>query len=150
MNAHLATAWLHAVSLSGNLSQSNRQRGIALLPRFDCSDTGTNWNDLAVEKGIATFAERWQAGLARAERRGTEISGARTIRNMSRGSMPGIDSEAERAARTATLREARKRQKLSQRDIWTQTGIAQSHISQIENGVSNLSLDTMVKLCEFP
>jgi transcriptional regulator with XRE-family HTH domain len=35
---------------------------------------------------------------------------------------------------------------LSQRDVHRLTGVAQSHISEIETGTSNISIDTMVKL----
>ncbi|MEJ2118267.1 MAG: helix-turn-helix transcriptional regulator, partial [Alphaproteobacteria bacterium] len=40
----------------------------------------------------------------------------------------------------------RERLRLSQRDVHQITGVAQSHISEIETGQPNISVDTMVKL----
>jgi len=42
--------------------------GFALLPKFERGDKGTDWNDIAVDKGVAVFSEQWHAGLARVER----------------------------------------------------------------------------------
>lgn len=65
---------------------------------------------------------------------------------MSKNVMPGVDSKAERATFGRNLQEARTKMGISQRDIHHETGVAQSHISQIETGTVNLSIDTMVKL----
>lgn len=60
--------------------------------------------------------------------------------------MPGVDSAAERATFGQNFHQARIRLRLRQRDIYLITGIAQSHISEIEKGECNLAIDTMVKL----
>ena len=65
---------------------------------------------------------------------------------MSKNKMPGVDSQSEREIFGQNFREARMRVGLSQRDVHRLTGVAQSHISEIETGVSNISIDTMVKL----
>jgi len=65
---------------------------------------------------------------------------------MSKNTMPGVDSRPERETFGENLRLARTRLNLSQRDIHRLTGVAQSHISEIETGTSNISIDTMVKL----
>lgn len=60
--------------------------------------------------------------------------------------MPGVQSDAERQVFGRNFRSARERLRLSQRDVHQITGVAQSHISEIETGQSNISVDTMVKL----
>lgn len=65
---------------------------------------------------------------------------------MSKNLMPGVDSDAERNIFGRNFRFAREKLRLSQRDIHQITGVAQSHISEIETGRSNISVDTMVKL----
>lgn len=65
---------------------------------------------------------------------------------MKNATAPGFESTTERAIFGRNLREARTAARLSQRDIHRITGIAQSHVSQIENGDINICIDTMVKL----
>lgn len=65
---------------------------------------------------------------------------------MSKNAMPGVDSGTEREVFGRNFRAAREKLHLSQRDIHQLTGVAQSHISEIETGQSNISVDTMVKL----
>ncbi len=65
---------------------------------------------------------------------------------MSKNAMPGVDSEEDRTIFGRNLRLAREKLNLSQRDVHQLTGVAQSHISEIETGRSNISVDTMVKL----
>ena len=60
--------------------------------------------------------------------------------------MAGVDSVAERATFGRNIRRARITLHMRQRDIHMLTGIAQSQISQIEDGECNMSIDTMVKL----
>lgn len=67
---------------------------------------------------------------------------------MSKNTMPGVDSRTEREIFGQNFREARMRIGLSQRDVHRMTGVAQSHISEIETGISNISIDTMVKLSQ--
>ncbi|MEJ2116621.1 MAG: hypothetical protein P8Y36_01455, partial [Alphaproteobacteria bacterium] len=40
----------------------------ALLPHFEAGDKGSDWNDLATQKGEVVFDKQWQAGFAAAER----------------------------------------------------------------------------------
>jgi transcriptional regulator with XRE-family HTH domain len=65
---------------------------------------------------------------------------------MSKNMMPGVDSRSERQIFGENFRHARIKAGLSQRDVHRITGVAQSHISEIETGASNISIDTMVKL----
>jgi transcriptional regulator with XRE-family HTH domain len=65
---------------------------------------------------------------------------------MSKNKMPGVDSQSEREIFGQNFRNARARIGLSQRDVHRLTGVAQSHISEIETGTSNISIDTIVKL----
>ncbi len=65
---------------------------------------------------------------------------------MSKNTMPGVDSQSEREIFGQNFRLARGKVGLSQRDVHRLTGVAQSHISEIETGTSNISIDTMVKL----
>jgi transcriptional regulator with XRE-family HTH domain len=65
---------------------------------------------------------------------------------MSKNNMPGVDSQPEREIFGQNFRAARAKVGLSQRDVHRLTGVAQSHISEIETGASNISIDTMVKL----
>jgi transcriptional regulator with XRE-family HTH domain len=60
--------------------------------------------------------------------------------------MDGVDSQRERAIFGKNLRRARIAQRLRQRDLHLLTGIAQSHICDIEAGTCNIAIDTMVKL----
>lgn len=65
---------------------------------------------------------------------------------MSKNTMPGVSSAEARAIFAQNIRKLREVRGLSQRDVHHQTGIAQSHISEIETGTSNLAINTMVKL----
>jgi transcriptional regulator with XRE-family HTH domain len=44
------------------------------------------------------------------------------------------------------IKRARKNKQLSQRELSAKTGIAQSHISKIENGAIDITLSTLVEL----
>ena len=58
------------------------------------------------------------------------------------------DSQPEREIFARNLRTARIEAGLSQRDLAQQTGIAQAHISEVENAMHNIGIDTMVKLAQ--
>jgi transcriptional regulator with XRE-family HTH domain len=60
--------------------------------------------------------------------------------------MAGVDSQEERTIFGQTLRRLRIQQRLRQRDLHLLTGIAPSHICEIEAGTCNIAIDTMVKL----
>lgn len=53
-----------------------------------------------------------------------------------------------RALFGANLRQARLKAKLTQADVEGLTGIRQHYISEIENGLQNLTLDTMTTLAQ--
>lgn len=65
---------------------------------------------------------------------------------MSKNYMPNVDSQEVRRAFGANFKKARAKKQLSQRDVFIRTGVAQSHISEVESGIANLTIDTMVKL----
>jgi DNA-binding XRE family transcriptional regulator len=58
------------------------------------------------------------------------------------------DSQPEREIFARNFRMARVEAGLSQRDLAQQTGIAQAHISEVENAMHNIGIDTMVKLAQ--
>ena len=58
------------------------------------------------------------------------------------------DSQPEREIFARNFRLARVEAGLSQRDLAQQTGIAQAHISEVENAMHNIGIDTMVKLAQ--
>jgi transcriptional regulator with XRE-family HTH domain len=58
------------------------------------------------------------------------------------------DSQPEREIFARNLRKFRVEAGLSQRELAKETGIAQAHVSDIENAKQNIGLDTMVKLAQ--
>jgi DNA-binding XRE family transcriptional regulator len=60
-----------------------------------------------------------------------------------------IESQGERDAFAKNFRVLRKEAGLSQRDIQKLTGIAQSHVSEIESGMHNICIETMAKLARL-
>jgi len=58
------------------------------------------------------------------------------------------DSQPEREIFARNLRRARIDAGLSQRELAAVTGIAQAHISELENAMHNVCIDTMVKLAQ--
>ena len=58
------------------------------------------------------------------------------------------DSQPEREIFARNFRQARIDAGLSQRDLAKQTGIAQAHVSEVENAMHNIGIDTMVKLAQ--
>jgi transcriptional regulator with XRE-family HTH domain len=65
-------------------------------------------------------------------------------------SSKGTDKTSEdmRVLFGANFRQARLKAKLTQTDVQELTGIRQHYISEIENGVWNLTLDTMTTLAQ--
>lgn len=59
------------------------------------------------------------------------------------------ESQPEREIFARNFRRARIEADLSQRDVAKLTGIAQSHISEIESAKHNVGIDTMVKLAQL-
>ncbi len=58
------------------------------------------------------------------------------------------ESQPERETFARNFRQARLDAGLSQRELTRRTGIAQAHISEIENAMHNICIDTMVKLAQ--
>jgi transcriptional regulator with XRE-family HTH domain len=58
--------------------------------------------------------------------------------------MPNIHIEAVHAGKA--LRAARQHRKLTQLQVARRTGIAQDHISQVENGHRDISISTFIRL----
>ena len=58
------------------------------------------------------------------------------------------DSQPEREIFARNFRLARVEAGLSQRNLAQQTGLAQAHISEVENAMHNIGIDTMVKLAQ--
>ena len=60
-----------------------------------------------------------------------------------------VESQSERDTFARNFRVLRKEAGLSQRDIQKLTGIAQSHVSEIESAMHNICIETMVKLAKL-
>ena len=60
-----------------------------------------------------------------------------------------VESQLQREFFAKNFRAARKDAGLSQRDIQKETGIPQSHISEIESAMHNICIETMVKLANL-
>ena len=58
------------------------------------------------------------------------------------------ESQPEREIFARHLRQFRIDAELSQREFAQRTGIAQAHISEMENAMHNVCIDTMVKLAQ--
>ena len=58
------------------------------------------------------------------------------------------ESQPEREIFARNFRKARIEAGLSQRNLAQQTGLAQAHISEVENAMHNIGIDTMVKLAQ--
>ena len=57
-------------------------------------------------------------------------------------------SQPEREIFARNLRRYRTEANLSQRELASHTGVAQAHISEMENAMHNVCIDTMVKLAQ--
>ncbi len=60
-----------------------------------------------------------------------------------------VESQLQRQYFAKNFRAARKDAGFSQRDIQKETGIPQSHISEIESAMHNICIETMVKLANL-
>ena len=59
-----------------------------------------------------------------------------------------LESQVEREIFARNLRRFRTEADLSQRELAHRTGVAQAHISEMENAMQNVCIDTMVKLAQ--
>ena len=48
-----------------------------------------------------------------------------------------------------TLKQARKEQGLKQKNVASQTGLGISQVSHIEQGKSNYTIDSFIKICDL-
>jgi transcriptional regulator with XRE-family HTH domain len=70
----------------------------------------------------------------------------RALPGASKSRVPKSQPEREIFARN--LRRFRTEADLSQRELAHRTGVAQAHISEMENAMHNVCIDTMVKLAQ--
>jgi DNA-binding XRE family transcriptional regulator len=97
------------------------------------------------------------ARVTKANKTGTTEDPPRSIkRRRSRPLPPPIKSskhapgsQVEREIFARNFRRARIEADFSQRDVAKLTGIAQSHVSEIESARHNVGIDTMVKLAQL-
>jgi ribosome-binding protein aMBF1 (putative translation factor) len=105
----------------------------------------------ALQSGTAAIAKTSKIGFDRASStKATAVSGkdkAPTSRHHKGGK--AVESQLQREYFAKNFRAARKDSGLSQRDIQKETGIPQSHISEIESSMHNICIETMVKLANL-
>ena len=106
---------------------------------------------LALKSETAEIAKTPKIGFDRSRGiKDTEVSAkhkAPTSRHHK--SDKAIESQLQRDYFAKNFRAARKDAGLSQRDIQKETGIPQSHISEIESAMHNICIETMVKLANL-
>ena len=105
----------------------------------------------ALQAGTAAIAKAPKIGFDRLRgAKATAVSGkdkAPTSRHLK--SDKALESQLQREYFAKNFRAARKDSGLSQRDIQKETGIPQSHISEIESAMHNICIETMVKLANL-
>ena len=105
----------------------------------------------ALQAETVAVAESSKIGFDRSrDQKVTEVS-AKHKASASRHhkSDKAIESALQRQYFAKNFRAARKDAGLSQRDIQKETGIPQSHISEIESAMHNICIETMVKLANL-
>jgi ribosome-binding protein aMBF1 (putative translation factor) len=105
----------------------------------------------ALQAGTVAIAKTSKIGFDRSSgTKATAVSGkdkAPTSRHH-KGNK-AVESQLQREYFAKNFRSARKDAGLSQRDIQKETGIPQSHISEIESAMHNICIETMVKLANL-
>ena len=105
----------------------------------------------ALQAGTVAIAKASKIGFDRSRgTKATEVSAknkAPTSRHH-KGDK-AVESQLQREFFAKNFRAARKDAGLSQRDIQKETGIPQSHISEIESAMHNICIETMVKLANL-
>ena len=105
----------------------------------------------ALQAGAVAIAKASKIGFDRSSStKATEVSAkhkAPTSRHH-KGDK-AVESQLQREFFAKNFRAARKDVGLSQRDIQKETGIPQSHISEIESAMHNICIETMVKLANL-
>ncbi len=105
----------------------------------------------ALQAGTVAITKASKIGFDRSrDAKATEVS-AKNKAPMSRHYKgdKAVESQLQRESFAKNFRAARKDAGLSQRDIQKETGIPQSHISEIESAMHNICIETMVKLANL-
>jgi ribosome-binding protein aMBF1 (putative translation factor) len=105
----------------------------------------------ALQAGTVATAKASKIGFDRSRSaKATVVSGKdKAPASRHRKSDKAIESQLQRDYFARNFRAARKDAGLSQRDIQKETGIPQSHISEIESAMHNICIETMVKLANL-
>ncbi len=105
----------------------------------------------ALQAGAVAITKAAKIGFDRSrDAKATSVSGkdkAPTSRHLK--SDKSVESQLQREHFAKNFRAARKDAGLSQRDIQKETGIPQSHISEIESAMHKICIETMVKLANL-
>jgi ribosome-binding protein aMBF1 (putative translation factor) len=105
----------------------------------------------ALQAGTIATAQASKIGFDRSrDTKGTAVSGKdKAPTSGHHKSDKAVESQLQRDYFAKNFRAARKDAGLSQRDIQKETGIPQSHISEIESAMHNICIETMVKLANL-
>jgi len=122
---------------SGVLAGSRKRSRLASLP--------------ALQAGTVAVAKAPKIGFDRSRNQKATSVSAKHKAPASRNhrSDKAVESQLQREYFAKNFRSARKDAGLSQRDIQKETGIPQSHISEIESAMHNICIETMVKLANL-
>ena len=132
----------------GNPAPSQEQLSGALTGSLKRSKPAS---PTALQAGSVAIAKASNIGFDRSrDTKATEVSAknkAPTSRHHK--SDKAAESQLQREFFAKNFRAARKDAGLSQRNIQKETGIPQSHISEIESAMHNICIETMVKLANL-
>ena len=105
----------------------------------------------ALQASTAAIAKAPKIGFDRSsDRKATAVSPKHNAPSSRHNkSDKSVESQLQRDYFAKNFRAARKDAGLSQRDIQKETGIPQSHISEIESAMHNICIETMVKLANL-
>ena len=105
----------------------------------------------ALQARTEAIAKEPKIGFDRlSDRKATAVSGKHNApSSRHHKSDKSVESQLQRDYFAKNFRAARKDAGLSQRDIQKETGIPQSHISEIESAMHNICIETMVKLANL-
>ena len=104
-----------------------------------------------MEAGTVVLAKTSKIGFDRSRNQKTTAVSVKHKVPASRHhkSEKAVESQLQREHFAKNFRAARRDAGLSQRDIQKETGIPQSHISEIESAMHNICIETMVKLANL-
>ena len=108
-------------------------------------------SQLALKSETAEIAKTPKIGFDRSRnQKATSVSAKhKTPTSRHHKGDKSVESQLQREFFAKNFRAARKDAGLSQRDIQKETGIPQSHISEIESAMHNICIETMVKLANL-